>query len=262
MNRLITPGVKRQNSAAARPYYLGLDGCRGGWAAVRIASRDRPVSIFMAAALEAIKEDILGSERVFIDIPVGLKTQGAPERDCDVAARKQMASRKASVFRVPVRSAVYAKDYRQALSLQRRHTGSGMSIQSWNIASKIRETDVFLRREKDGRSRVYESHPELCFSILKGSPLDFSKKTGEGISERIRILSNLQPDIEKSIEEALAFWPRSVMRIDDVVDACVLAVSARSSSARGMRILPETPPLDRCGLPMRIVCPAGKGGTR
>jgi len=257
MNRPTSPAVKNAVRAGPQTCYLGLDGCRGGWAVARIESHKDSVHLSIARTLESLRVNLLCSPRAFIDIPIGLKNGGAAERDCDSEARKVMASRKSSVFRVPVRSAVYAASYREALSLQRRQTGYGISIQAWNIAAKIRETDLFLRRDKKKPGNIFESHPELCFAALKGRPLSHSKKTAAGSSERIRILAQWLPEVKKRMAEALALHPRSVVLLDDILDACVLALSARRSVENGLRILPPHAPLDRCGLPMRIVYPEG-----
>lgn len=232
--------------------FLGLDGCRGGWAAALLTSGASAPQLFMAPSLEAVMDHFKKASRIFLDIPVGLRSRGAEERACDLEARRLLRARPSAVFRVPVRKTVYARTYREAGRIERRLTGKGLSIQSWNICPKIREADMFLRKHQNLASRLFESHPELCFAVLSGGSLLSKKSERQGAAERRRILARHVPGLGRALRSMRGHSPSSV-KTDDWLDACVLAVSARLSSKQGMAQVPRIPRRDRCGLLMRIV---------
>ena len=146
-----------------------------------------------------------------IDIPIGL-LEGP--RQCDLAARKLLGPRRASVFPAPPRRLLKA----------RRYAGQ-CSIQLWNILYKIREVDAGMNRRLQRRAR--EAHPECSFALLNGAPLRFSKKTAAGGAERRRLL---RPHFGE-----IAAVPGAGR--DDVLDAWALLWSARRAAAGEARVL-------------------------
>lgn len=253
----MSPRISASPRAGRSPlvFYGGIDGCRGGWIFARLSGEPfSELNISFSNGLKDLLSSLRRPRRIFADIPIGLLDSGRGERPCDKAARRMLKGRAPSVFRVPVRSSIYAADYREAAERQRLRTGVGLSLQSWHIAPKIREMDLFLRAHRRLIPKVYESHPELCFYALNGGKaLRFSKKEKKGIFERYRILERLIPGIKRKISEALSLLPRKVLSLDDLLDACILSASARESCGGRLRRLPDSPPRDRYGLPMRIV---------
>jgi predicted RNase H-like nuclease len=234
---------------------LGIDGCRDGWFYFRF---DDGVGTFgVADSVAELVADLPDDACALIDIPIGLRARGKRERLCDVAARERLGPRRASVFAAPLRPALRAKDYASANAQQKRLSGRGLSRQTWNIVPKIREVDQLMRADEHARELLREAHPELVFAGLAGGPMSHPKKTRDGFTERMTILSILHPDAETLVASAyLAHGGFDASR-DDLVDAFVLALAAtRADELIG---LPAEPEVDPQGLPMQICYVAGAG---
>ncbi|MFX1382971.1 MAG: DUF429 domain-containing protein, partial [Promethearchaeota archaeon] len=131
-------------------------------------------------------------------------------------------------------------------------TGKGLSKQSWNICSKIREVDILLQKDEKAREVFVEAGPELSYSYLNNdSPMKYYKKTREGIKERLAIL-NYHCKYKKSpLDVGLNQFKRKEMSVDDIMDAWILAIRA-SKGRSDLQIIPEKFERDSTGLPMRI----------
>jgi len=230
--------------------FIGIDACSKGWFAVFIDCQDdwkidiyRTISDFGKAFQKAAV--------IFIDIPIGLPDTG--RRCCDLQTRQILKRRGSSVFAVPCREVLAAKTYRSAVRINQQVLGVGISIQTWNISLKINEVDRWLRHKKPARQQMRESHPELCFwAMAGGRPMAYSKKSPQGFEERWAILKKIYPRSEKMVELALDRFKRKDLARDDILDATVLAVSAKYS-AESIKTVPADPPRDNKGLPMEIV---------
>ena len=229
---------------------MGIDGCRAGWFAVIRTTSGWHTRL--ASSLQSLLTDAAGLSRILIDIPIGLAD--GHKRECDQLARRLLTPiRHTSVFSTPVRDAVYADDYASACHINARQTGTRITLQAWNICPKIREVDGFLRQHSKWSPKVYESHPEVAFYALNHCrPLASPKKSSEGQAERLALLAAHLDCSREIFEDAVAGHPRSELQKDDVIDALVLAVSA-AQGEDNLVSLPDPPPLDRHGLPMRIV---------
>ena len=92
-------------------------------------------------------------------------------------SRRLLGKRGSSVFAVPCREALSARTYRQACRINQRILGVKLSIQTWNIAAKIREIDTWLCTNPKLQPKIRESHPELCFWALAGGhAMSYPKK--------------------------------------------------------------------------------------
>jgi predicted RNase H-like nuclease len=80
----------------------------------------------------------------------------------------------------------------------------------------------------------------------------YSKKRPQGFTERYSILKKVYPETNAVVENALKRFMRKDLARDDILDAIVLAVSAKLP-LRSMRTVPSNPPRDKKGLPMEIV---------
>jgi predicted RNase H-like nuclease len=188
---------------------------------------------------------------ILIDIPIGLPDNG--KRQCDIEARKILKRRAASVFPVPCRQAIHANTYRKACRINQKILGVKLSVQTWNIAAKIREIDDWLLKDEKARRQVRESHPEICFWALAGErPMKHYKKTAEGFSERLKLLQKIFPLKEKIVNTALKRFLRKDLAKDDILDAIALAATAVSGED-ALASIPMIPPRDAMGLPMEIV---------
>jgi predicted RNase H-like nuclease len=160
--------------------------------------------------------------------------------------------RQRSVFRAPCRPAIYAKTYKEASDINEQLTGKRLPCQTWNIIPKIREVDILLSEHESARSRVREIHPEICFWALAGRPMEQSKKTRGGFSERKQVLQSVYPYTDDVISCALSTYRRKEVAKDDVLDALAAAVTA-IVGVESLVSIPETPERDKRGLGMEMV---------
>ncbi len=229
--------------------WLGIDGCRAGWIGVGIDAQN----VVRWAVSPDLKGLLIGEPAfalALVDIPIGL-ADGA--RECDRLARQRLGPRRSSVFSPPARATLAARDYREALRINREHAGTGLSKQAWNIVPKIREADRLLQSRPDLQGRLRESHPELAFASLNhGQPMQYNKTTLEGQRERLRVLRRYLPTVRGFLNRVLRETLRRDVQADDVLDALVLAILAREGRGR-LATLPPTPPCDAKGLPMEMV---------
>ncbi|WP_136687472.1 DUF429 domain-containing protein [Halorhabdus amylolytica] len=247
--------------------YVGVDWASGLWVTVAI---DDDISISTHSSIlnvwHAYKDS---AEAILVDIPIGLPESGT--RKCDHAAKEMLKNRASTVFSVPARDIVESDDYCDA----KKENNDSLGSQSWWLFPRIREVDVFLQEVNGAIDRIYEGHPEVCFAALAGEPLQ-SKNSEDGVDHRVALLDVLDKDLHENVREFVderreeAAWHHRISerRIDDVVDAAVLAGTAAKVGLTGRNsgadypALPETndnsdedPTLD---IPMEIVFPGGE----
>jgi predicted RNase H-like nuclease len=129
-----------------------------------------------------------------------------------------------------------------------------MSRQTVGIRPKILEVDHVMTPPL--QQLIYEGHPELAFAALRGRPMQFNKKTKRGRSERLRTLERhtkgLFRGISRRLLQVLAISSRRQLAADDLIDAAVLAWTARRIYAKTAGRLPKEPTVDQKGLRMEI----------
>jgi predicted RNase H-like nuclease len=229
---------------------IGVDACKKGWVAV-LLDPDNCWQVEIFNTFEDLYNAFDGKHLILIDIPIGLPQAG--KRQCDVETRKILKNRAASVFPAPCRQAVQAQTYDGACRINQKILGVKLSVQTWNIAKKIREVDDLLCRNKKARPWVRESHPEVCFWSLAGEKsMTHYKKSDRGIAERLGLLKRINPVAENIFNFANKQFLRKNLAQDDVLDATVLAVTA-SAGMDALVTIPKNPPRDAMGLPMEIV---------
>lgn len=229
---------------------FGIDGCRAGWLAVSLDGDEAYFSLIEDPA--ALTKLFQNSERVFIDVPIGL-SESEP-RMCDILLRRVLGKGYgASVFSPPVRAALMMTDYTAACDINEAKSGKRLSKQSWNITNKIKEVDSILQEDKRLAQHVHESHPELLFKKLNrgGAPLE-KKKTEEGFQQRYDLLRKADERSEDLFLEMRNSLKKNQAKNDDLLDALVLGVMAEQSLYRPVRTLPLPPQYDATGLPMAI----------
>ena len=239
--------------------FLGVDGCRGGWLAIKIALDNRwEVRLFkkFSHLWEKYGEAFL----ILVDIPIGLR-QGSEEkgsrerqeRRCDKEARKLLGNRRSCVFRVPCRPAVYAGSYDEAIARNERLTGTRIFKATYNLVGKIREVDEFQAANPQAREQVREMHPELCFwSLNDCRPLQYSKTKEDGYLERLQLLQSIYPLSETILNHTLSSYPRKKVKKDDILDALCGAITAKIGR-ESLTAIPNQPERDSEGLPMEMV---------
>ena len=162
-------------------------------------------------------------------------------------------------FSIPSRAAVYAGEGLDegpayaaacAVALATSDPPKKVSKQGFHLFPKIRELDRLLTPEL--ARRVFESHPEVAFTVLNGGPLTLPKKVRSrpnppGLDLRRDLLA------AHGLGRALtAARPPRGAGPDDLLDACVLALVAARVLAGRARSWPEIPGRDVRGLPIAI----------
>ena len=240
--------------------FMGIDGCRSGW----FCAWFEPAGAWGVDIVDdqGLGDGLMSTTSAFIDIPIGLPGRGESGRACDREARQALGRpRASSVFPVPVRAVLSARDYRQALGINRSQAGRGISKQSWFITAKIKAVDRALQNTPALRPVLHESHPELCFWAFNGEvAMQHNKKTIAGRTERFDLLQRIFPLSAEMFDAARKRFKRSEVALDDILDALVLLASAQFG-ARYYQSLPACAPTDSTGLKMQIVFAKPIAGT-
>lgn len=227
---------------------IGVDGCPGGWIAVRWAED-------LTHHLCSTFSDVLALDGAIIavDMPIGFQDHGsrAPEK----LVRGKLGERQSSVFAVPVREAVMCESYAEACAANQRATEPPKKIskQIFHLFPKMREIDAVITPAL--QSRVHEVHPELAFWAMNGlTALTLPKK----------VKSQPHPpglDLRRNLLTAAGFpfhrlpavtYRRAKVGSDDLLDACACAWSARRILDGCSLCFPPEPPRDAKGLRMAI----------
>ena len=228
--------------------YLGIDGCKYGWICAQL--KNEAISLTLFGHINEVKR--VDSQRIFIDIPIGLSDQ-FNTRTIDFELRKLLSKkRKSSVFTPPIREALEAPTYQLGNQINKSISGKGISIQAWNIGHKIKEVNQFLSQNRFYQKKMSESHPELCFELLNNGPLNHSKKTLSGMEERIKIINEY---INISFQEIRNFGKEcksDKAKLDDIIDAIVLSLSAMRWEMSGKRQITQEKEKDTFKLPFNI----------
>lgn len=220
--------AQRQADAALSLRVVGCDAAgKPGWVGVLVDDDG-----FVAARTGSLREIIEWAEPVDaigVDIPIGHVPGGV--RQADVEARKFVGPRSSSVFAAPPREALDTETYAEA---NETLVASGMpmlSRQAWALVPKINEAADVAAVD----ARVFEVHPEVSFCELAGTHLPWSKKSWNGLLQRRQLLVSagiVLPDVIPEVRGAVA---------DDVLDAAVVAWSARRIARGESRTLPDPP---------------------
>jgi predicted RNase H-like nuclease len=207
---------------------VGVDAAgRLGWVGVVVDDTG-----FVGARFGALREIVEWAEPVGVvgvDIPIGHVPGGT--RQADIRARRFVGSRGASVFAAPPAEVLGAGSYAEANATL---TGLGLpmlSRQAWALVPKMVEAAALAAVDE----RVFEVHPEVSFCELAGECLGWSKKSWNGLLLRRRLLTDAGvelPEVIVDLGGAVA---------DDVVDAAVVAWSARRIAGGTACPLPDPP---------------------
>ena len=214
-------------------WLAGIDGCRGGWIVAFRKAGTRGFDLRVIDTIADIKTQKIRPGVVCIDVPIGLLEHAARGgRECDRKARARLGQPKASsVFSPPVRPALSAGSYEEALRRNRASSkeGIGISRQAYGIFGKIAEVDAFMTAQRQ-RTTV-EVHPEVTFCALnRGRPFSESKKSKDGLKRRIQVLTRLYGP---SVAELVEAHRSSLVARDDIVDAIGLELQRDVVQAYG-----------------------------
>jgi predicted RNase H-like nuclease len=250
-------------------WVAGVDGRKGGWIAVFLATDDP--DRFAIRSVGTLAEVVDAPERpvvVAVDTPVGLpKRITGGGRAPEVAVRPLLGARQSSVFSMPGRAAVYAEPdhgpsmaerlaaHRRASALARTLSDPprGISFQGFNIFDKVRDANGLLRARPALIDRLVECHPEVSFRMMAGQPLAHPKKikgrvSPDGMIERRALL--IAAGLSTASVDAPS--PRGVGR-DDLIDAMAAAWTAKRVMAGTATRFPAAPERDPDGIPVVIM---------
>ena len=180
----------------------GVDIADGSWLVVWMEDGIVTGSVLVDTLQGQLEE----AEVVAIDIPLHLPVDRIG-RVAEDEARRLLGPRSSTVF-----SSLPAELYQSAYTqeqrdLARRRFGRSFSKQSWNIGWAV------LDAAQVASSTWIETHPELAFLELTGSPLP-SKRSWSGVRRRIDALEAVGirvPDLNGPV------------KTDDALDAAVCA---------------------------------------
>lgn len=239
--------------------YLGADWASNGWVAAELDDENSLSVGFYPTIWNLWHERGADADRILVDIPIGLSEDD--RRACDREAKALLGDRRSSVFWTPIRDAVYEDNVEDARTVQTEVMDHSISNQAWAIVPRIREVDTFLRQTATPRELVRESHPEVCFSALNDDEPVGAKSDDDGLDARKRVLAATElldrADCEAAIETLAEPSYARFATADDVLDAMVLAVTAKHVADGTYSTVPDTPPTDEEGLAMEIVYPEG-----
>ncbi|HEY4397787.1 MAG TPA: DUF429 domain-containing protein [Acidimicrobiia bacterium] len=210
----------------------GVDGCRAGWIVVHDGGAT--VQPDFATVLAALPNDTV----VAVDIPIGLVDDHEPGgRDVDRAARAALGPKRNSVFSAPPRCALGTRTLGDA-----RRCGARLTMQTLNLLPRIEDVDRVVTPAL--QSRVFETHPELSFAAMNGDdPVTAPKRSPKGSKHRRVLLQDAAVAVPERPAGAA---------LDDLLDACALAWSARRITEGIARRVPDRPAHDARGLRMEI----------
>ena len=218
---------------------VGVDGCRGGWLAVRLdQGQTWKLDIFQDfAELWSHHQD---AAFILVDIPIGLP-EHTNDRACDRAARAVLGPRRASVFPVPCRAAVYAPDYDAAIKINETITGKRIFRATWNLIPRMRQVDEILRADPQACGVIREAHPEVLFwGLNQGRPMACRKKDARGEAERLEVLQTVYPRAGRVFREARETLRGRQATRDDLLDALAAAVTGLLGGGK-LQTLPASP---------------------
>ena len=252
---------------------VGVDGCTAGWVGVALDEHGFAGAV-IAPTIDRLAAQVPGASGFGIDIPIGLLNVGF--READRLARRQVGPRAASVYMTPPRGVLEVDDHPRATLLAVRLAGAGISRQAHGLRHKILEVDGWLRahRRTGGRGAgfggaasgglggseptrasgggpsasappVWEVHPEVSFSLLAGGHLP-AKNSWNGATLRRRLLHDAGVVLPDDLPAA------GQAKVDDVLDAAVVAWSCRRLLRGAGRSWPDPPELGPDGWPIAI----------
>ena len=238
------------------PWVAGVDGCPDGWIVVLLNPEAQAFDVTHCPDFAAVLALEAAPRIIAVDMPIGLPERiEGPGRVAEQAVRPLLGQRQSSVFSIPARAAVHADSYADSCkaALATSTPPKKVSKQAFNIFPKIREIDALMTPAL--QARVFESHPEVIFTMLNGgqsAPLP--KKVGsrpnpEGLAWRETLLGRSGvPDAVFTVNPK----HHGKAARDDLVDAAACAACALRIARGAARRFPKEVTRDGRGLDIAI----------
>jgi predicted RNase H-like nuclease len=228
--------------------YLGVNWSDDGWLAVAFDRTGFDRAAVFAEVGELWHRYEEQTERVLVDVPIGLK-EGSGDRACDKLAREVLGPRGEAVVGPPVREATRKRRYPAARRTTRRIADGELTQRAFDVSEPVAAVDDLLRNVPAARAVFAEAHPEVCLRAFADDPLQYPTQTAGGYAERMRALAAFDTDAPPTVQRVAESVGGTGLPVEDVLDAVALAYTARPGPGR-LRSLPPDPPRDPKGLPM------------
>jgi len=232
--------------------FVGTGLCADGWVAVvhRADGFDHAGVFGEFGSLWGRYEEV--AERIAVPVAVGLRERGEEPRPPERLVRELLGPRRSAVYDAPVREATRKQRYQTASRVNQRKAGRPLAREAFEDSAALVEVDELLSAIPEARPIVVEAHPGLCFRAFRGEPLEYDGRTAAGYAERLRTLADFDPDAPVDVVAASEATGGHEVAVADVIEATALALTVRPGEGE-LRSLPEDPPTDPEGLPMRMV---------
>lgn len=265
----MSPRPRKPLPASAPPSstcVAGVDGCPGGWFVVQWIVGTSTAEALLVPDIAGVLAATSACTATLIDIPIGLLDAAMPGgRPCDRAARAFLGG-SSSVFSPPVRPALAATSYAEALRLNRASSphALGISIQCYNILDRVAAADAVMTPEL--QMRLGEGHPEVSFRLMtrlmaggeasamvparEALPRKYSR---EGQARRIALLEAV--GFAEVAQWAARNRPVGKATLEDILDALALAWSAARWASGQALVLRDLPPPSNSSTPSAASSP-------
>jgi predicted RNase H-like nuclease len=208
---------------------LGIDWARPRWVGV-VLQDGAPARVLVDSDLAALVHHVPEAACIGVDMPIGTPRDGV--RASELQARTFVGARRSSVFLTPPSEVLAVGSYAEANALARATIGQGISQQAWGLRRLI----AIVAAVAEGDARLFEVHPEVSFTALAGAPMPAAKTTWNGQMARRTALARAGIVLPDDLGVAGA------VPVADVLDAAVVAWSARRHAAGEARSFPEGAP--------------------
>jgi len=256
-DRMITP----RSSLTARPpeiqakqskWVAGIGSCKDGWLAVLldVTGQKTPLMRPLLSFWDVLNFSEQ-PEKIAVDLPIGFSDSAAIEgRKCEKEVRKLLGPRQHSVISSPCRAALLKTRYEDAnhANIASAKTSPKLSSHAFELFAKLREIDTRITPKL--QNRVFETHPDLAFTIVRNqSPCKYPKEDEKGVEERIAELRSIGFN-DEFLNQTL---PSNInAERADLLGACICAWVAQRALLGAAKSYPTKPEKDRRGLEMVI----------
>lgn len=222
-------------------YVVGVDAGGGGWVAASLHLDGSAVQSSFHVSVADVVAAYPDAARWAIDIPLGLVATGY--RRAEVAAKKLLGARSATLFLTPPAAALDELEHARAIVVARELEGPAPSAQLWGMRHRMREARTVWLADP---TPMVEAHPELSFAAMNGGAPLARKTSWAGVQHRIELLQ--QHGI--ALPPPMAGGER--VAADDVLDALAVAWTARRHLRGEATPLPDPPEADVSGIDAAI----------